>query len=169
MSGWIAGNLPDLRARERFLCMAASAAPDLDGLGILFSPDLYWEWHHVACHNLLFGLVLSGILARPSVRPWRVFGIYLACFHLHLVMDFWGSGPGWVIYYFWPFSRMWFGTSHSWYLNSWQNMVAGSACVAWTLKIALKQGRTPMEWVAPRWDAKVMEGIRRLRGRIVRA
>jgi hypothetical protein len=30
---------------------------------------------------------------------------HLALFHLHLVMDFVGSGPGWGIYYFWPFSQ----------------------------------------------------------------
>ena len=169
MSGWIVGSLPDLRARERFLCMVAAAAPDLDGLGVLVSERLYWDWHHVLCHNALAAFLISGILAAFSVRRPRAFLLYLACFHLHLVLDYWGSGPGWEIYYFWPFSIRGFLSPNAWPLSSWQNAVAGGLCLAWTLGIALRQGRTPLECWRPAWDAKAVEGIRSLWRRFRRA
>ena len=168
MSGWIAGNLPDLTARERFLCMAAAAAPDLDGLGILVSRDLYEGWHHVLGHNLPFGLVLSLALAVRSARRGRAFLVYLACFHLHLVMDYWGSGADWGIHYFWPFSEGICRSANAWELYSWQNTLAGSLCAAWMLRIIYVTGRTPLEWPCPALDPKVTAAVRSLWGRLGR-
>jgi len=85
--------------------MLAASLSDIDGLGILISEEWYWRFHHALGHSLLFGIVLSVLLAALSTR--RVLGsvLYLCLFHLHLVLDYYGSGPHWPLYYAWPFSR----------------------------------------------------------------
>ena len=123
LSGWCFGNLFSLTPRQRAFAMIAAVAADLDGLGIFFGQDAYWEYHHKLGHNVGFGLLLCLILTKASRGRVLVFSLYFALFHLHLVMDFFGSGPGWPIAYLWPFShqvldnRRW-----SWNFYSWQNI-----------------------------------------------
>ena len=97
LSGWCVANLLPLTARERLFCMIAASAADLDGLGILVSQDLYWDYHHKLGHGIAFGLLISLTLASFSTRRVLAFCAYLALFHLHLVLDYFGSGPGWPI------------------------------------------------------------------------
>jgi|ERR1051326_6356312 hypothetical protein len=95
MSGWCFGNLLNLTPRERLFCMLAASLPDLDGLGILTGQEAYWEYHHVVGHNLPAALLVAGILTFFSTNRRKVFWVYLGLFHLHLVLDYFGSGPGW--------------------------------------------------------------------------
>ena len=105
LSGWCAAAMLPLTPRQRLLAMIAAAAPDLDGLGILFGQEFYWDYHHKLGHNIFFGVLLTLILA-VIARPWLlVFPLYLGLFHLHLLMDYYGSGTGWRIYYLWPASN----------------------------------------------------------------
>ena len=104
LSGWCVGNLLPLTSRERLFCMIAAGAADIDGLGIVVSQELYWDYHHKLGHCAAFGLLLAGALAAFSTRRALAFGTYLLLFHLHLVLDYYGSGPGWPIYYLWPVS-----------------------------------------------------------------
>ena len=87
LSGWCVANLLPLGPRERAVCVVAAAIPDLDGLGLLAVPfagsHFYERYHHVLGHNLTFAVIAC--LA------------YFALFHLHLLMDYYGSGPGWGI------------------------------------------------------------------------
>ena len=42
LSGWICGNvIPAFGPRERFFCMIAASAPDLDGLSLLGGWGMY--------------------------------------------------------------------------------------------------------------------------------
>jgi hypothetical protein len=43
MSGWCLGNYAKLTPRERFCCMLAASWADLDGLGMLAGPEVYWN------------------------------------------------------------------------------------------------------------------------------
>lgn len=159
--GWCVGNLCPITPRQRFCCMLAATLADLDGLGIVFGQEAYWDYHHVLGHNLLYGVVLSGVLTAISKGRLGVFTLYLALFHSHLIMDYWGSGPDWPILYWWPFSKTAIINPHAWPLFSWQNLTTFALLLIWTVIIVLRLGRTPLEAVMPALDAKI---VRRLRG-----
>ena len=157
MYGWCLGNYAKLSPRERFCCMLAASWADLDGLGIVAGPEFYWEYHHKLCHNLPFGLLLSAGLMFFSGRRWRAFLVYLGLFHLHLVMDYFGSGPDWGIYYLWPFSNLYIENPHAWQFNSWQNFAVAGFFLAWTIWIAVRDGRTPLEIIMPSLDKQLAQ------------
>jgi inner membrane protein len=165
LSGWCVANLVPLTPRERCLAMVAAAAADLDGLGLVVSHDWYLDHHHVLGHNLAFGLVLSGVLTAFSTHRGRAAVLYLGLFHLHLVMDYFGSGFGWGIAYFWPWSKREFLTPHAWALFSWQNLTAFGLLLAWTVGIVVRRGRTPLEALMPGLDRQLVAWFRRWRGR----
>ena len=159
LSGWIAGNYLKLNARERFLCMVAAGIPDVDGLGILVSQDAYDDYHHVLGHNLLFGLIVVLILTSFSSHKKKSFLIYLALFHLHILMDLFGSGELWTISYFWPFSNYALYSEFNWALYSWQNMIVNAFVVIWTVVLIVSKKRTPLEYLMPELDKKWSEKI----------
>lgn len=160
LSGWVVGNLFPLTPRERLFCMIVATVPDLDGVGIVFGDNVYQRWHHVACHNLPFCIVVTAVLAVLSRRaPAGRFGdalLYAALFHLHLVMDYFGSGPGWPIVYLWPFSGFQFINWQAWELASSQNTTAAAVLLLVTVGIARRKRRTPLELLMPSLDAKLV-------------
>ncbi|HSI34063.1 MAG TPA: hypothetical protein VK986_10790 [Tepidisphaeraceae bacterium] len=164
MSGWCVANLLPLGPRERLLCMIAATIPDLDGLPKIVSEDWYQRYHHILGHNLTGGVIISIVLAAFAKRHRVLTGITcLALFHLHLVMDYYGSGPGWPIAYFWPWDcglpgSLWF-CQHAWEFYSWQNMSAAAVMLAWTLGIAWRARRTPLEALMPRLDRQLVQLI----------
>jgi len=145
--------------------MIAASAADLDGLGILFGQEAYWRYHHVLGHNLFFGVFLSLSLTILARGRAGVFLLFLGLFLLHLAMDFFGSGPGWPISYLWPVSsHPWDNRRWSWAFYSWQNISAAMALVIWTVWIAARKGRTPLEMVMPKLDRQLVQlgaGFRR--------
>ncbi len=159
LSGWVIGNCLPLKPKERLACMVAGTAQDLDGLGIAFGDDLYQRWHHVAFHGLpfcaLLALILCVTLVRGLKRQLLCGLLFVGIGHVHLLMDYWGSGPGWPIVYFYPFSDMRFLNWNSWELFSWQNITASYVLVAVTVAIAIKRKRTPLEVIMPSLDAKL--------------
>ena len=159
ISGWCIADLFNLTPRERALAMVAAAAADLDGLGLLVSVDYYAQYHHILAHNLLFGLVLAAVLTAFSTHRPKAFGLYLALFHLHLVMDYFGSGPGWGIPYFWPFATREYESPHAWPLASWQNFLATLLLFIWAIVIAIRRRRTPFEAIIPSLDAMIVQRI----------
>jgi hypothetical protein len=162
MSGWCMGNLLPFSARERLFCMIAATAPDLDGLGIVVSEHWYTQFHHIVGHNLLFGVVASAGLAALSTRKALGFVTYLALFHLHLFMDYWGSGRDWGICYFWPFQSgpgSWWMNPHGWAFYSWQNITTAFVMLLWTVAIGYVCRRTPLESIMPNLDRRLV-GLR---------
>lgn len=138
------------------MSMVAAAAADVDGLGIVFGEEAYWRFHHTLGHNVFFGTVLAGMMALASARKLLCFVLYLLAFHLHLVMDYFGSGPGWAIHYLWPLTATGWKTDFAWPLTSWQNYLAFIVLAAWTVQIAIERHRTPIELLAPRLDARLI-------------
>lgn len=165
LSGWCAANLFRFSPRERLFCMVAASIADLDGLGILLGSrgqQFYWDYHHVLGHNLFFGLLASMLLAAFAGQRLKTFCICLALFHLHLLMDYWGSGPGWAIHYLWPFGALVLKNSNAWAFFSWQNLLAALLLLIWTIGIALRLGRTPIEMLTPRLNREFVAWLRRV-------
>ena len=164
LSGWCVANLFPLSPTQRLAAMIVAAAADVDGLGILFGQETYWRFHHTFGHNVAFGLILSAVSAYRSGKRVSIFLLYISLFHLHLLMDFFGSGPGWPIVYFWPFSRHALDNRPwSWAFYSWQNITTAFGLVAWTGVIAFRCGRTPLEIVMPNLDRQLVHMLRRRR------
>ncbi|MCP3968467.1 MAG: hypothetical protein GY750_18925 [Lentisphaerae bacterium] len=122
--------------------------------------EYYWRFHHVVGHGLVFGLILSAILAFFAEKKIKCFLLFLALFHLHLVLDLLGSGPGWEIYYWWPFKMQSYEISFGWEFFSWQNQLAGALLLLWTIAIAVCQQRTPLEYIMPKLDQRLVKIIR---------
>jgi len=165
MSGWCIGNLFHLTGRQRVMCMVAASAADLDGLSIVGGLDAYQTYHHEVGHNLPFGVLVCVVLWWFSGKRFWPLVLYVVLFHLHLLMDFFGSGPWWPIYYFWPFSH-WSLDNHnwSWAFHSWQNTTVAAAFLTWMIAIAVYCGRTPLEVLMPNLDRQLVDLARRFLG-----
>jgi hypothetical protein len=160
MSGWCVANLFKLTARERVFCMAAASAADVDGISYLFGQAAYWDWHHVAGHNLAFAIVSSTFLTVFSTHRLKSFILYVLLAHAHLLLDYFGSGPNWPIRYLWPFVRGSIKNPHAWEFFSWQNITAAAVLLAWTILIAIREGRTPVELLTPELDRRMVASVR---------
>lgn len=115
LSGWSVANLLPLTPRQRLFCMIAASVQDIDGLGRLVSEEAYWALHHKFGHSMFFGLGLSiGLTTLSNPRRPLLFLLYLALFHLHVVLDMLGSGPHWDIFYLWPISDAGIPTDWEW-------------------------------------------------------
>ena len=142
--------------------MIAATIADLDGIGIFFGQKYYWEYHHKLGHNLFFGLLSSLMLAYFARQHLKTFVVCLLLFHLHLLMDYFGSGPGWHIHYLWPLGNLILINPNSWDFYSWQNLLVFLLLLLWTLWIARQKGRTPVETITPRLDGEMVAALRRI-------
>jgi len=168
MSGWVVGNYLKINARERFFCMIAASILDIDGLGILISQEAYFDYHHILGHNILFGVIVSLVLSIFSSHKMKCFILYLALFHLHVLMDLFGSGECWTIAYFRPFSNYELYSNINWALYSWQNMLANVLLLIWTIALIISKQRSPLEYIMPSLDKKWNEKIAFFYQKIVR-
>jgi hypothetical protein len=156
MSGWCIGNLFKLNRRERFFCMLAASLPDIDGLAILGGWGNYQDWHHVIAHNILFCVLATGVMTGFSKHRLKAFFIYIGLFALHMILDMFGSGMGWYLYFYWPFSMEKFYTNYGWEFFSWQNQLAGFLFLLWTIAIIFCRKRTPLEYIMPRLNRRLV-------------
>jgi len=99
--------------RDRGLVTLAGLVPDIDGLSLLGGVDAYATYHHLLTHGLVAAAVTALGCAALARDKLRTAGLALVSFHLHVVCDLAGSGPGWPVLYFWPMSR------HEW-MWAWQ-------------------------------------------------
>ncbi len=166
MSGWCVGASLPLTARERVACMLAATLADLDGVSLIGGWEVYQRWHHVLGHNVLAGLLQAVVCARMgrATHRGRLFLLCLALFHLHLLMDFYGSGLGWEIHYWWPWREDGYGTEHAWALGDWPNYAAMGVLLLWSFAVAIWKGVTPFELIAPGLEADWRRVCARLRG-----
>lgn len=147
--------------RDRVLVVCAGLAPDLDGLTLLAGEEWYGRYHHVLFHGYVGALITTAVCAALARQRAWVAGLSLAAFHLHLLCDLAGSGPGWPIHYWWPNSmREWFWQGQ-WDLASWQNSLIGLAATLACLACALPLRRTFVEVFSARWDVEVVRTLRR--------
>ncbi len=72
-------------------------APDIDGLTILAGTESYSRYHHVVTHGLIAAIATGAIAYEISNQRVMALLLSVATFHLHLLCDLAGSGPGWPI------------------------------------------------------------------------
>ena len=157
---WLVGqHLPE--RRDRLLVAYAGVAPDLDGLSLLAGVDAYGQWHHVLTHGLMGATLVAVCTARLAKDRLRACLLALLAFHLHLLCDFFGSGHGWGITYWYPFSTHEYLAPVQWDLNAWPNVAATMMALAVSGWLAVRHGRSVAETVLPaRWDAVIVETLR---------
>jgi len=145
--------------RTRLWCVLASLTPDLDGLSLLFGLDVYARYHHLLLHNLLFGVVVTLVSAyRVGLRPLSLGLVFLA-FLSHLVGDYFGSGPGWGLWPFLPFSDKFYVCECAWNLVSWQNTLITLGAIAVALWVGVRQGHTHVEFVHAGLERTVVDTL----------
>lgn len=157
MAGWCWGNCFNLNPRQRLITMLAATAADLDGLGMLVSTELYWDWHHKLMHNIFAGIALAVIGSAFAGKKLKMFVVLFAIFHLHLIMDLFGSGEGWGFYYFWPISDYLVITDYAWPFYSWQNITTAGLLFSWIVWLVIKSKRTPLEAIMPSLDRQLVK------------
>jgi hypothetical protein len=170
--GWTLAESAPLGRRDRALVTFAGIAPDLDGAGILLDwavgrhPGIgaYASYHHVLAHNLPAACALALLTLGLARRRWLAAGLAFLAFHLHLLGDLVGSaGPGgslWSLAYLYPFSSRAFVWPGQWELNAWPNLLVTALLLLWAGVAAVRRGRTPLEVVSRRADARVVAALR---------
>ncbi|HEY3446845.1 MAG TPA: metal-dependent hydrolase [Myxococcales bacterium] len=157
LSWLVAQVLP--KRRDRIVVTIAGLAPDLDALTLLGGSRIYGTYHHVISHGYVAALLTVLVAAAAARDRAKVAMLALATFHLHLLCDLAGSGPGWPLLYFWPTSRHEWFWSGQWNLASWQNgivaLVASLAC----LGMAFPFRRTVVELFSLKGDAALVKAL----------
>lgn len=88
------------------LPVVISLLPDLDSALGLLAGDL-GRFHNSGTHSLIVGLIVALFIGTMASRTSRAeflnwFAIALACYEMHVIMDFFTIGRGVML--FWPFS-----------------------------------------------------------------
>jgi len=172
--GWTAAQAVPLDRRDRAIVTIASVIPDIDGFGILpelltrgTSHEVFWwtEYHHTLCHNLLSAVVYTAIAAVIAHARLRTSMMAFLSFHLHLLGDVIGArGPDgyqWPIPYWLPFSDKWqWSWDGQWALNAWQNFAITIPLLVFTIWMAWKFARSPLEIVSQRANDGFVAALR---------
>jgi inner membrane protein len=166
LSGWCLGNLFKLTPKESFFCMIAASILDVDGFGFFISNDFYWDYHHLLSHNIFFILLATSILTFFSRTKIKAFLIFFGLMHIHLIMDYFGSGYGWQIKYFWPASYWSIWYQKAWPFFGWQNKAFGLGFLAWTIAMIFIQRRTFFEWPMPSLDKQIVQLAEKLKNKL---
>jgi membrane-bound metal-dependent hydrolase YbcI (DUF457 family) len=150
---WMIANAFPLDVRTRRFCLIAGVIPDIDGIPILFDQSLFLAVHHTFGHMLIFGILLSLVLALFLKRKILGFSVMVLAFAAHLGADIIGSS--WGVPVFAPLLNESY-SSFPFLSNEIIYGVMGPAfLVLGTLAMALilvKKRRTPMEFLSKRWD-----------------
>jgi hypothetical protein len=156
---------PLVHRRDRILVTVAGVLPDLDGLAILGGLDAYGRWHHRLTHGAIAAVLTVVLCSTLSQQRFKTPLLGAITFHLHLLCDLVGSGPGWAIWYLWPFRMDEWYWAGQWDLGSWQNGLIGMIATALCLLGAVWWRRTIVEVFSVRADQRVTAALRSRLGR----
>lgn len=181
LASWLVAAKTTDNQRDCSLVTLAGVLPDADGLGLVVDfakqwvgtggPPFYYyqRYHHFWLHGIFGGLLIAGLLACFARRRWRVAGLALLVFHLHLLCDLAGSrGPApedlWPIFYLGPFTKdvmwMWSG---QWRLDGWFNRLLTVGLFLAALWLATLIGRSVVGVFSRRADAVFVGVLRKWR------
>src|SRR5262245_27689749 len=165
--GWWTANVLPLSRRDRFLVFLGGVLPDLDGLGLVYSLEAYFTYHHVLGHNLVGCVMWTALVAVAARERLRCATLTALHWHLHLACDYFGSRgpmdtPPWVLPYLFPLVGGWSGETFvgprwywnpwQWPLNGWPNLLITLGALAGWVYIAVRLDRTWFEFVWLKFD-----------------
>ncbi|HJU83527.1 MAG TPA: metal-dependent hydrolase [Holophagaceae bacterium] len=171
LASWILADRFEPEQQGRRLVALVGVIPDLDGLGVVADvldhgrTEYYATYHHLLGHNLLFGLLVSGLAALLARRGrGRVFALALLAFHFHLLFDLMGSrgadGYQWPIPYLVPLMpKVELAWRHQWLFNGWQNLVILGALLVWAFLLAARNRRSLIEVISPGLEREVFKAV----------
>lgn len=174
--GWWTANVIPLSRRDRFLVFLGGLLPDLDGLGLLFSVDAYFAYHHVLLHNLFAGLGWTAAVGVMAVKRIPCMTLAFLNWNLHLACDYFGSRgpsgePPWVLPYLYPLlgdrrgvdltGPAWYRNPWQWPLDSWPNLLITCCALVGWVYIAVRLDRTWFEFISVRFDREVCRTLRK--------
>lgn len=176
-AGWLLADETGLAHRDKALVAWASVAPDADGLGVVvdLANDIlgragttYYEtYHHYLGHGLLGAAVTTALVYAGALNKRKTALFALLSFHLHLLMDIFGSRGSnpidiWPINYLAPFSLTprvaWSG---QWPLTGWQNTTITIILMLVCIITAVRRGRSPVSMFSRRADLEFVKVLRR--------
>jgi len=172
---WSVASCFKISRKDRILVTIAGVIPDIDGLGLAYdllpkaggpSLQLWSTYHHVLCHNLGFGLLVTAAAFLAAGRRLATAGLVLLSFHLHLFCDLIGSrGPDgyqWPIPYLLPFSHRWqWAWAGQWPLDAWPNFVITAAVICFIGYQACRGGISPLEIFSSRASRAFAETLQK--------
>ena len=160
LAGWILSEIKPLEKRDRWIIALSSVFPDIDGIPIVFGVEAYQKWHHSFGHSLLAGLGLALLVYFLSVRKAWVTILSLVSFHVHIALDYFGSGGPygsiWSIKYLWPFSEQGYFPSFQWALHSPINISLTIFFMVIVIILGARRERSPFEIISASGDSKVV-------------
>ena len=176
--GWWTANVVPLSPRDRLLVFLAGVLPDLDGLGLLYSRQVYVTYHHVLFHNLLGCLLWSALVASLSQERCKCATLAFLSWHLHLACDYFGSGGTdgsiWPLPYLYPLiggvpdntlvGPTWYWNHWQWPLNGWPNLVITLITFIGFVYIAVRLDRTCFAYVCLPMDRAICRTLRHCLG-----
>lgn len=173
LTGWVFANSLFLEKTDRALVTLACVAPDIDGLGLVPElltrnsdhPLLWFSQYHHSLHTLPFAIGVAMFAFLLASQKWKTALLSFFSFHLHLIEDLLGSrGPDgfqWPIPYLKPFSNAFNLTwSGQWALNSWPNVLLTIVLLGITLRLAWRQGFSPLEMISAKLDSQFVVTLR---------
>jgi membrane-bound metal-dependent hydrolase YbcI (DUF457 family) len=144
----------------RAAVLAASVAPDIDGLTVLFGTGPYDRLHHLLSHNALFSLVVSALAVLLCRRSRvKVFLFTQVAFYLHYFGDYFFTK--YPLYWLYPFSDRPFYTEHSVWVGHPVNQVLNVVILALVGVMAWRTGRSPLEVLSPNLDRRLVNYLLR--------
>jgi len=150
---WTIANSFNVDARTRRFCLLAGVIPDIDGIPILFDEQLFQAVHHTFGHTLLFGVLVSLVLALFLEKKRLGFSVILLGFTAHLGADIIGSN--WPVPVFAPFLPAQISVSpyvSDFVIYSVIGPVFLVLGILAAVLILVRLKRTPMEFFSRRWD-----------------
>ncbi len=150
---WVIANSFNVDLRTRRFCLLAGVIPDIDGIPVLFDEQLFQAVHHTFGHTLLFGVLVSLVLALLLEKKRLGFSVILLGFVAHLGADVIGSN--WPVPVLAPFLPAQISVSP--YVSDFviYSVIGPVFLVLGTLAavlILIRLKRTPMEFFSKRWD-----------------
>ncbi len=157
MLAWLFAIIFIRDVRDRRLVVIAGVIPDIDGIYILYSTELFYLYHHTWGHSFIFALPVAIFLALFGREKRQVFLGALGAFSVHLISDYFGSN--WNIPPLWPISDREYTSAT--YLSDHViydiiNPVVTVAALICILIIAYRKEISPIEFISTKLDKKIV-------------
>lgn len=163
ITAWLIAMLFTFELKERRIVVLAGIIPDIDGAFILFSQDIYIEYHHSFGHSLLFGviliLILSIVFSKHIKNRLLLIGVSILAFSSHLMLDI--IGTNWSVNPLYPILALdlsIYSTLSSEIIYWVINPVYAILIFGLMAFIIYKKERSPIEFISVNLD-KIMTGF----------